>query len=165
MQVRLWDRDKDYDTLVKWWKQWQFGIVPKDCLPLDGIIVEVDNIPMCAGGIYRYPGTAFGFMEWVVTDKYADLRKRHKALKLCIDGIMELAKNNGVRLVYTMTKSSALQKRYQKYHNMVLTESNVKTFLRDFEGSYSKNLEWIQDDEQFKKDEVMKQLKINNTNK
>ena len=30
MQSRSWDRDKDYETLVKWWTQWEFGIVPKD---------------------------------------------------------------------------------------------------------------------------------------
>jgi len=30
----------------------------------------------------------------------------------------------------------------------VLTESNVKTFLRDLDGSYSRDLSWISDDEQ-----------------
>ena len=34
MLVRPWDRDKDYDTLVKWWTQWEFGVVPKECLPV-----------------------------------------------------------------------------------------------------------------------------------
>ena len=52
MLVRAWDRDKDYDTLVKWWTQWEFGTVPKECLPPDGIIVEVDGKPVCAGGLY-----------------------------------------------------------------------------------------------------------------
>ena len=151
MQVRLWDRDKDYDTLVKWWKQWQFGIVPKDCLPLDGIIVEVDNVPICAGGIYRYPGTAFGFMEWIVTDKNADKRIVHKSLKMCIDAIMELAKSKDMKLVYTATKEKELHKRYVKFHNMILTETGVKTFLRDLDGNYSKDLLWISDVEQFEK--------------
>ena len=31
----------------------------------------------------------------------------------------------------------------------MLTESNVKTFLRDLDGKYTKDLEWIQDDEQY----------------
>ena len=148
MQDRLWDRDKDYDTLVKWWTQWEFGIVPKDMLPQDGVIVSVDNKPICAAGIYLYPKTALALMEWVVTDKDSNLRKRHKALKMCIDSIMNLAKKRGAKLVYTMTKEEALQKRYQKYHNMVLTESNVKTFIRDLDGTNSKDLTWISDDEQ-----------------
>ena len=52
MQSRAWDRDKDYDTLVKWWTQWEFGIVPKDMLPVDGVIVSVDDKAICAAGIY-----------------------------------------------------------------------------------------------------------------
>ena len=148
MQDRLWDRDKDYDTLVKWWAEWEFGKVPKECLPPAGIVVECEGKPICAGGLYVGEGTQFGFMEWIVTDKQADSRKVHSALKLCIDSIMKLAKDRKLKLVYTATKEQALHKRYTKYHNMVLTESNVKTFLRDLDGSYSKDLTWISDDEQ-----------------
>jgi len=151
MLVRPWDRDKDYDTLVKWWTQWEFGTVPKECLPPAGIIVEVDGKPVCAGGLYIGEGTQFAFMEWIVTDKTAEPRNVHKSLKLCIDGIMGLAKDRGMKLVYTATKEPALHKRYQKYHDMVLTESNVKTFLRDLDGAYSKDLTWISDDEQIGK--------------
>jgi len=148
MLVRPWDRDKDYDTLVKWWTQWQFGVVPKECLPPEGVVVELDGKPICASGLYIGEGTQFGFMEWIVTDKQADSRKMHSALKMCIDSIMRLAKDKGLKLVYTATKEQALHKRYTKYHNMMLTESNVKTFLRDLDGSYSEDLTWISDDQQ-----------------
>ena len=86
-----------------------------------------------------------------MTDKNAEQRLVHRCLKLCIDRIMELAKQKGMKLVYTATKEQALHKRYQKYHDMVLTESNVKTFLRELDGSYSKDLTWISDDEQIGK--------------
>jgi len=151
MRVRFWDRDRDYSTLVKWWNDWEFGVVPKECLPPDGIIVEEEGTPVCAGGLYIGEGTQFGFMEWIVTDKHADQRVVHRALKKCIDSIMQFARDKGLKLVYTATKEQALHKRYQKYHQMVLTESNVKTFLRDLDGSYSQDLTWISDDEQIKK--------------
>ena len=154
MQSRKWDRDKDYHTLVKWWTDWEFGKVPKECLPPEGVIIEDNGHPLCAGGLYVGEGTQFGFMEWIVTDKHAESRKIHKALKICIDSIMIKAKSMGLKLVYTATKEQALHKRYTKYHNMMLTESNVKTFLRDLDGSYSEDLSWISDDEQ-----------INNRNK
>ena len=151
MRVRFWDRDRDYSTLVKWWNDWEFGVVPKECLPPDGIIVEEEGTPVCAGGLYIGEGTQFGFMEWIVTDKHADQRLVHRALKKCIDSIMQFARDKGLKLVYTATKEQALHKRYQKYHQMVLTESNVKTFLRDLDGAYSQDLTWISDDEQIKK--------------
>ena len=34
MEVRKYNRDSDYPTLVKWWKQWEFGVVPKEMLPV-----------------------------------------------------------------------------------------------------------------------------------
>jgi len=151
MQVRLWDREQDYNTLVKWWTDWEFGTVPKECLPPDGIIVEEDGKPVCAGGLYIGVGTQFAFMEWVVADKRANKRDVHKALKICIDAIITLAKDKGMKLVYTATKERELHKRYVKYHNMILTETSVKTFLRDLDGNYSKDLHWISDDVQFKK--------------
>lgn len=67
---------------------------------------------------------------------------------------MEMAKAKGMKLVYTATKEQSLHKRYTKYHDMTLTESGVKTFLRDLDGAYSDDLTWISDDEQ-----------INNLNK
>ena len=109
MQDRSWNRDDDYVTLVKWWKQWEFGVVPKECLPPDGIIVEDNGTPICAGGLYIGEGTQFAFMEWIVTDKNADARRTHTALKMCIDSIMDLAKSKGIKLVYTATKEQALQ--------------------------------------------------------
>ena len=149
MLVRAWNRDTDYDTLVKWWKDWEFGVVPKECLPPVGVMVEEEGKPICAGGLYVGEGTQFGFMEWIVSDKGAEPRILHKSLKLCIDKIMSIAKDKGLKLVYTATKHQALGKRYEKYHQMMLTESNVKTFLRDLDGKYTQNLEWIQDDEQY----------------
>ena len=73
MIARPWDRDKDYDTLVKWWTDWEFGTVPKECLPPSGIVVSEDGKDICAGGLYIGEGTQFGFMEWIVTDKSACL--------------------------------------------------------------------------------------------
>ena len=151
MKYRKWSLDKDYPILVKWWTDWKFGTVPKECLPPDGIMVEIDGKPICAGGLYIGVGTQFAFMEWIVADKRATRRDVHKALKICIDAIIELAKSKGMKLVYTATKEKELHKRYVKFHNMILTETGVKTFLRDLDGNYSKNLLWISDEEQLKK--------------
>ena len=151
MQVRNWNVEQDYDILVQWWIDWKFGTVPKECLPPDGIMVEIDGKPICACGLYIGVGTQFAFMEWVIADKRAYRRDVHRALKVCIDAIMELAKSKGMKLVYTATKEKELHKRYVKFHNMILAETGVKTFLRDFDGNYSKDLLWISDPEQFKK--------------
>jgi hypothetical protein len=149
MQARNWNLDKDYLYLVNWWKQHEFGIVPKKCLPPDGIIVEENNIPICAGGLYRCVNSNFSVMEWIVADKTANIKSIHKGLNLCITEIFKLAKKYNMELIYSMTANTSLHKRYTKYHNMKLVENNVKTFLMDLTKSYT-DLEWISDDQQLK---------------
>ena len=149
MQARNWNLDKDYPYLVNWWKQHEFGIVPKKCLPPDGIIVEENNIPICAGGLYRCVNSNFSVMEWIVADKTASIKNIHKGLNLCITEIFKLAKKYNMELIYSMTANTSLHKRYTNYHNMKLVENNVKTFLMDLTKSYT-DLEWISDDQQLK---------------
>tara|TARA_Y100001960_G_C14221996_1_gene609474 strand:- start:67 stop:534 length:468 start_codon:yes stop_codon:yes gene_type:complete len=149
MQARNWNLDKDYPYLVNWWKQHEFGIVPKKCLPPDGIIVEENNIPICAGGLYRCVNSNFSVMEWIVADKTANIKSIHRGLNLCITEIFKLAKKYNMELIYSMTANTSLHKRYTKYHNMKLVENNVKTFLIDLTKSYT-DLEWISDDQQLK---------------
>jgi len=149
MQARNWNLDKDYPYLVNWWKQHEFGIVPKKCLPPDGIIVEENNIPICAGGLYRCVDSNFSVMEWIVADKTANIKSIHRGLNLCITEIFKLAKKYNMELIYSMTANTSLHKRYTKYHNMKLVENNVKTFLMDLTKSYT-DLEWISDDQQLK---------------
>ena len=149
MQARNWNLDKDYPYLVNWWKQHEFGIVPKKCLPPDGIIVEENNIPICAGGLYRCVNSNFSVMEWIVADKTASIKNIHKGLNLCITEIFKLAKKYNMELIYSMTANTSLHKRYTKYHNMKLVENNVKTFLMDLTKGYT-DLEWISDDQQLK---------------
>ena len=149
MQARTWNLDKDYPYLVNWWKQHEFGIVPKKCLPPDGIIVEENNIPICAGGLYRCVNSNFSVMEWIVADKTANIKSIHRGLNLCITEIFKLAKKYNMELIYSMTANTSLHKRYTKYHNMKLVENNVKTFLIDLTKSYT-DLEWMSDDQQLK---------------
>ena len=157
MQARNWNLDKDYPYLVNWWKQHEFGIVPKKCLPPDGIIVEENNIPICAGGLYRCVNSNFSVMEWIVADKTANIKSIHRGLNLCITEIFKLAKKYNMELIYSMTANTSLHKRYTKYHNMKLVENNVKTFLIDLTKSYT-DLEWISDDQQLK-EQLKEQLK------
>ena len=102
----------------------------------EGIIVENDNTPICAGGLYRCINSNFGVMEWIVADKFAPLKVTHKALNLCIQELLLLAKQYKIELVYSMTANKSLHKRYTKYHNMKLVEEHVKTFLSDLSGKY-----------------------------
>ena len=144
MHPRKWNLDTDYEYLVKWWKQHDFGEVPKECLPPDGVIIE-DQHPICAGGLYLCTGTKFGFMEWLVIDKKIGFKTAHKALNLCIENIFKMARDNDVKLLYTVTAEKSLQKRYVKYHGMETAEKSAMTFMKNLKGDKYKDMDWSTD--------------------
>jgi|TARA_R100000544_G_C2186843_1_gene39665 hypothetical protein len=144
MQARKWDLDTDYEYLVDWWEQYDFGKVPKECLPPDGVIIE-DKNPICAGGIYFGIGTKFAFMEWIIVDKKLGLKTAHKALNLCIEEIIKMAREKGVKLLYTATAQEALQKRYIKYHGMEIGEKSSMTFVKNLSNKQYKDLDFVKD--------------------
>ena len=144
MLARKWNLDTDYEYLVDWWEQYDFGKVPKECLPPDGVIIE-DKNPICAGGIYFGIGTKFAFMEWVIVDKKIGLKTAHKALNLCIEEIIKMAREKGVKLLYTATAQEALQKRYVRYHGMEIGEKSSMTFVKDLSNKQYKDLDFAKD--------------------
>ena len=144
MESRKWNLDTDYEYLVDWWEQYDFGKVPKECLPPDGVIIE-DKNPICAGGIYFGIGTKFAFMEWVIVDKKIGLKTAHKALNLCIEEIIKMAREKGVKLLYTATAQEALQKRYVRYHGMEIGEKSSMTFVKDLSNKQYKDLDFAKD--------------------
>ena len=145
MLVRDWDRDTDYDMLVDWWSQHDFGKVPKECLPPIGTIVEDNNKPICAGGIYFGIGTQFAFMEWIVVDKKTGLKTAHNALKLCVEELIKMAEQKNIDLLYTVTADKSLQKRYTKYHGLNIAEKSATTFLKNISKKNYVDLDWITD--------------------
>ena len=144
MKARKWNLDTDYKYLVEWWKQHEFGIVPKNCLPPTGIIISQDNKPICAGGLY-FTGTKIAFIEWIVVNKKTGLKITHNALKLCIEELIKMAKKNNIDLLYTVTADKSLQKRFIKYHGLSVAEKKATTFMKNISKKNYADLDWITD--------------------
>ena len=84
-------------------------------------------------------------MEWLVINKKIGFKTAHKALNLCIENIFKMAKNNDVKLLYTVTAEKSLQKRYVKYHGMETAEKSATTFMKSLTGDKYKDIVWFTD--------------------
>jgi len=100
VEARKFDLSSDYDILFKWWRaHGSFPPKPEHLSP-NGIVVEVDGIPVAAGFLYRTDSKICVF-EFVVSDPEASKVNRHNALKTLIKIIQEVAKDLGYTLIYT----------------------------------------------------------------
>ena len=150
MQARKWDLSKDYLTLSEWCKErkWESDI-PKEMLPPQGIIIE-DEKPICASGLYLNEKVKFGYMYGIFSNPKISKIKLFRAMKLCVNEIKQLAKNNGIKIIYTTTSEKVLQRLYEKHLDIQYCESNLKSYIINLDKEKYNNLDWISENKKDK---------------
>jgi len=112
MQVRYWDREKDYDMLVEWWNSWRFTPPANNCLPPTGIIVSSDGIDVVSGFLY-VSNSSLCWIEFIVSNpNMKDRELRLDCIDKCINTLCDIAKEMGYGMAYASLNKESLQERY-----------------------------------------------------
>jgi len=120
--IRLFSFEKDYPEVCEWWRGNGWAYVPKQYLPVTGLIAEHEGLRLCAVWLYT-SGTAFGMMEWIVTNPRAPVRMRHAGVADCVSGIIGMSKSAGISAIWMSTKSTGLCKSLKRAGFKVSDES------------------------------------------
>lgn len=108
--------ENDYqETLVNWWKQWDWEAPQKDFLPDDakgGMIVYDGDTPICAGFVY-ITNSKVAWVDWIISNKeYRVKDKRKEAIQLLIASLTNISKNTGSKYAYALIKNQSLIQTY-----------------------------------------------------
>jgi len=110
--------DKDYPTLVQWWKDWGWDPVPKDMLPdngIGGVMIQQNNEPIIAGFLYWSNSNVVWF-DWIISNKQSSRMTRAKALIYLINTVEEMVQQAGKKYIITVSDNksliSTLKKKY-----------------------------------------------------
>lgn len=136
---RLWQLNKDYPVLKKWFKDhnWESPI-PKEVLPKLGIIID----DICAAGLHIDKSSKMGLMYGIFSNPNTSKIVLFKAMKECVEGIKELAKQKKLTYIYTITGEKALHKLYEKHLCLTKRENTINSYIIDLTNK-NKNLDWI----------------------
>jgi len=108
--------EKDYITLVKWWKEWGWDPVPQDMLPENGaggVMVKQGDKPIIAGFLF-WSNSNIVWFDWIVSDKKVGKLTRAKALMLLIDVVEEMVKSAGKKYIITVSDNKSLISTFKK---------------------------------------------------
>lgn len=108
--------DSDYDnTLVNWWKDWEWAAPAKEYLPENGIggfMVSKGNVDICAGFIY-FTNSKLAWSEFIISNKNYKEEDRSQAIEYLIDTICLSAKDAGYLSIWTCVYNENLVKKYE----------------------------------------------------
>ena len=103
-------QESDWETLQEWWAKWNWPVVTKEMLPLNGLgglIVCKRDIPVVAGFLYL-TNSDIAWMEWIVSNKDYKGNDRKKALELLILGLENIALSVGKNIIFSIGKNKSL---------------------------------------------------------
>ncbi len=115
MQVRLTTKE-DYTELCDWWRWHRFTAPSLELLDnlRFGIMISHKGENICAGFVYFTNARAYGMLEFVVsTYKIRDKKIRKKAIQLLLFSLQELAKKQGVKMLFSSLRNQNLIKHYK----------------------------------------------------
>ena len=103
-------KENDYEKLlVNWWKDWGWQAPAQDFLPENGeggLMVMVDNKPVCAGFIY-ISNSKVAWVEWIISDK-KHKKKRKEAINLLLDKLIFTCKNLNMKYIFATNDNKNL---------------------------------------------------------
>lgn len=108
--------EQDYDTLVKWWKDWGWDPVSRDMLPDNGkggVMVQSGKEPIIAGFLYWSNSNVVWF-DWIVSDKKSSKITRAKSLMYLMDLVESMVKNAGKKYIITVSDNKSLISTFKK---------------------------------------------------
>lgn len=95
-------QDDDYGLLCNWWDSWNFPCPPKECLPKNGLLVYDNEGPLYAGFMF-FTDSNIVWMEWVVSNKEASLKRKRGALDFLVSLFGKIAKVANAKHIFTST--------------------------------------------------------------
>ena len=100
MDIRLFDKNKDYDTLCQWWDDWDQPVHLPEALSDTGIIISKEGVDICMSFIYS-TDSYICWMEFLVMNKRTTREQRKGVLRKMFETLLEKSKLMGFKIVMT----------------------------------------------------------------
>lgn len=108
--------ENDYDNLVDWWNWHRFPTIEKRFLPengLGGIMVQIDEIDVCAGFLYL-TNSKIAWIEYLVSNPNYKNKDRKQAISMTIKRLCEIASELGYEAIFSSVKNQHLIKHFEE---------------------------------------------------
>lgn len=103
-------QESDWETLQEWWKKWDWPIMSKDMLPLNGcgglMIYKGDQL--IAAGFLYLSNSKVAWLDWIISNPEYKESDRKQALALLIDELEKVALAQDYSIIISIARNKSL---------------------------------------------------------
>ena len=134
MEIRLFDKEKDYETLCEWWDDWGLPNHHPDALSETGIIISKDGVDICSGFIYSTDSYIVWF-EFITMNKKTTKKQRKGVLEKLGEVMIEKTKAMGFKIIMCLgteeqDKKAPILARWRKENIRDVITNNMSQYYR-----------------------------------
>lgn len=103
-------QEKDWEILPQWWEKWKWPAVSRDMLPMNGLgglMIHKEDTLIAAGFLYL-SNSKVVWLDWIISNPEYKESDRKEALVLLINGLEEVAKQQGYDIVISIARNKSL---------------------------------------------------------
>lgn len=127
--IRLFNKETDYNTIVKWWLDHDEFPCPVDLLPNIGFIVD----DIVAGFLYQ-TDSKICFVESLISKKDTNKEERRIALDKLMDSLVEAAEGMNYKKIIFQTSHPRIKEQSLKTWKCVQHPGSQERFYRSLNG-------------------------------
>ena len=109
-------RESDWDTMQDWWNKWNWPIMSKDLLPMNGcggLMVYKENELIACGFLYL-SNSKVAWLDWIVSNPEYRNDDRKQAISYLIECLEEVAKQQGYEIIISIARNKSLIETHKK---------------------------------------------------
>lgn len=129
LNVALYYPSRHFKMIESWWESKNFPAPNPKFLPPTGYLIECENLPICAGFLFKTDAKIAIINHVVSTSVPMDKEIRSEALDLLIKTLIQKAERDGFLLVTASSNVERLNQRYEKL-GFIKTDSNEDHYGR-----------------------------------
>lgn len=130
--VGLFQPDKHYEHVAKWWAEQKWPVLPLHQLPTTGVVVSIDDNPAAATWIYK-TDSSICWIEWIVANPEVRHEIRSNVLAVLLSSATTLAQVMGFTSIFTSSKHASLESRLSQ-HGFAAADRGVTQHVLNLSG-------------------------------
>jgi hypothetical protein len=103
-------QESDWETLQEWWAKWNWPIMSKEMLPLNGcggLMIYKGNQLIAAGFLYL-SNSKVAWLDWIISNPEYKESDRKEALALLIDELEKVALAQDYSIIISIARNKSL---------------------------------------------------------